>query len=138
MLSIQKNFKSDIRSMINYIQINHSDFDNKNNLNEKIWENLHKLFIKNAEYAKKSNNTTRKNLKTTNITNFLNYHSHLYHIQKKEMIKMYIKYLLDNKSFVYKKMWLNVFKFIIHSDSDNEEYIVYYFINNLLLLYQIL
>lgn len=140
MLSIQKNFKSDIRSMINYIQINHNDFKNKNDLNylnEKIWENLHKLFIKNTQQTKQqTKSNTTKNLKTSNITKFFDHNSNLYHIQKKEMIKIYIKYLIDNKSFVYNKDWLNTFKFIIHSDSDNEEYIMQYFIENISELYK--
>ena len=133
LLTIQKNFKSDMRSMINYIQINHTEYQNKNDLNylnDKIWESLHKLFKKQSKASTLS--------KSSNISRFLDHHSDLYHIQKKEMIKIYIKYLINNKHFVFNHEWLKIFKFIIHSDCDNEEYIVNYFIKNVVELYKTL
>jgi replication factor C subunit 3/5 len=110
--SIQKMFKSDIRSMINYIQSNHYNLhDITVMIDDDFWEKLILHF--------KSNDIEK-------IKDFVSETSDKYNIQYITLIKQFINYLLNNKSYVFTNKWLDVFNNIIHNINVKNEYLINY------------
>ncbi len=122
LVSIQKNFKSDIRSMINFIQSNHDNIG----LSIKIIENsFWEDFIKNLKSKKTSDI----------ILKVINKKCVEYNIEQKEFMVKFITYIIHNKSYYSNKDWLNFIEFILHNNYANEEYLINYFVIELLDLY---
>jgi DNA polymerase III delta prime subunit len=112
--SIQKIFKSDIRSMINYLQINHNEFkvvNSKNYITDEIWEDII---------------TKIQQVDVSNSVEYINDVCIQYNDDKRNFIKNLINYLIKNKSYVLNKRWIQTFKFIIHSEHvDNMDLLFY-------------
>lgn len=109
---IQEYFTSDIRSMINYIQLN---FDNHANLNILTYDNI-----------KDFHNYIKKN-STENIEKYIINMQLLYNINNKSIIIMYIKYLITNKYIEYDYNLIKKFESLIH-DRNNNIFMNKYFI----------
>ena len=110
--SIQKMFKSDIRSMINYIQSNHYNLhDIQVMIDDVFWEKLIEKF---------------KNNNINDIKEFVSETSDKYNIQYITLIKQFINYLLNNKDYVFTNKWLNVFNNIIHNTNVKNNYLINY------------
>tara|TARA_X000000950_G_scaffold159369_2_gene195211 strand:+ start:4345 stop:5280 length:936 start_codon:yes stop_codon:yes gene_type:complete len=110
--SIQKMFKSDIRSMINYIQSNHYNLhDIQVMIDDVFWEKLIGKF---------------KNNDINYIKEFVSETSDKYNIQYITLIKQFINYLLNNKDYVFTNKWLNVFNNIIHNTNVKNNYLINY------------
>tara|TARA_B110001450_G_scaffold256463_1_gene287082 strand:+ start:10986 stop:11930 length:945 start_codon:yes stop_codon:yes gene_type:complete len=113
LVSIQKLFKSDIRSMINYIQSNHSNLLKIKILDNIIWQNLLKiLLVKNKNYISKyiDNIILEYNIEIGNLLkNFFNY-----------IIKYHENYITNNL--------IKLIEYIIHLNDSNNNYIKHYFI----------
>ena len=123
LISIQDTFKSDIRSMINYIQVNYNKFifDTKcNYINNNLWEILISKF---------------KTDSSEDIIEFINKLNHEYNIEKIDLVHKFIKFIIKTKKYTNDE-WIKVFKFIIHSEIRNGEYIVKYLVYNLKELYK--
>ena len=113
---IQKIYKSDIRSMINYIQSNQDIIQlvnsNPNSLiqfniiENSIWENI-------IELIKKNENIDKINLYIHNI-------SVKYNIDKKNIIKDFLNYIIRNKSSTVNCNFLGFVENIIHSLNNNQ------------------
>ncbi len=117
--SIQKSFKSDIRSMINYIQANHKQFANSTeytHITSELWENLIDKI---------------KNTKEETIINYIHTMSAKYNIDKVDLLHEFINYLIKTKDYALESMWISKFKFIIHSEISNSNYLIPYAIYNL-------
>ena len=111
LLAIQKNFKSDIRSMINFIQSNHSTIGiNINIIQASFWQKL------------------VKNIKKDNIKEFIQEKCILYNIKSSLFIIKFISYLIQNNKYLDDK-WLNFIEYIMHNSNTKEEYILNYSIN---------
>jgi replication factor C subunit 3/5 len=119
---IQKLYKSDIRSMINFIQSKQDIFKNNNNVNVKnefefiiddsIWESITLMIVN-----KKSINNIEQLLHNISIN---------YNIDKKNIIKDYINYIIRNKPEIICSEFLNFVENIMHSpDSNNKTYLYY-------------
>tara|TARA_B110000037_G_C17116126_1_gene503798 strand:- start:474 stop:1418 length:945 start_codon:yes stop_codon:yes gene_type:complete len=121
---IQNLYKSDIRSMINYIQINYNDFF-KTNIEQIITDELYEEIIK---HFKKGN--------IVKIIDFINNIIIKYNISKINLIKNFLKYLIKTKTYVMKEEWINVFKFIFHNDTSMEDDVLFYTIYKLTDLYK--
>ena len=122
LVSIQKNFKSDIRSMINFIQSNHNNIG----LSIKIIENsFWEDFIKNLKSKKTSDI----------ILKVINKKCVEYNIEQKEFMVKFITYIIHNKSYYSNENWLNFIEFILHNNYANEEYLINYFVMELLDIY---
>ena len=114
--SIQSRFKSDIRSMINYLQSNHSNISkNPNIFTDKFIESL----IKKLKDNKKNNFSIV--LKTCEK----------YNIQKKEFILQFITYLINNKLDIITTDLLSSLQFIIHNNTVKEQYLLQYLLGEL-------
>jgi len=115
--SIQKLYKSDIRSMINYIQSNQHIIKDNNVICNLTWENLSLLFQSNNYYK-------LLNEKLEQI-------SQDYNIEIKNIIKDYLNYIIRYKPNLITIDFLKFTEFIIHLHNPNNEYIKKYTIERL-------
>ena len=109
--TIQNLHKSDIRSMINFIQLNQNvPVQQSNIIDDTVWKSLYDLFQEN-----------RKTIKV-----FINQLSINYNIDKKQIIKYYYNYLILNHSInteIVEKM-----EIVIHNYDCNIDVLVNFFI----------
>ena len=118
LISIQQLYKSDIRSMINYIQSNKNFNFNKKAINNSIWEGFTKII-------------TIKELNLDLVVNYLDDICLDYNIEEKHFIKDYFNYIIKYNSHYISKELLSFIEFIIHISSSNNMYLKYYFIHRL-------
>jgi len=121
LLLIQKNYKSDIRSMVNYIQTNqdiinlvntgNNTFNNFKIINNDIWENL-LLLIKQKTQLNKIN-LYIYNLSVT------------YNVDKKNIIKDFLNYIIRNKPHLVTNEFLSFVENIMHVQYSNNYNINY-------------
>ena len=117
-LSIQKLYKSDIRSMINYIQSNQYMIHNKKVINNYIWENITKGLQDDKSY-----NLTDEIFENISIE---------YNIDIKNIVKDYLNYLIrNNTKLVSSAKFLKFVETIVHLVEPNTEYIKNYTIETL-------
>lgn len=110
--SIQNYFKSDIRSMINYIQSNHSNNTiNINVIKDNFWEKL----------LKKMENTPHNKL-----IDYIKLKCLFYNIQPRQLILKFFIYLIHQNKKILKEKWINHMEFILHNNNVKEIYILNY------------
>ena len=109
--TIQNLHKSDIRSMINFIQLNQNvPVQQSNIIDDTVWKNLYNLF--------------QENKKTIKV--FINQLSINYNIDKKQIIKDYYNYLILNEPVtpeIVEKM-----EIVLHNYDCNIDVLVNFFI----------
>jgi len=116
--SIQKLYKSDIRSMINFMQSNQDIIkidDSKIKLNiidNIIWETMIKKLIKKE-------NMNQFNEYIYNL-------SKVYNIDKKNIIKDFLNYIIRSKSNYVTPEFLNFVENLLHSQNNNNQYYTSY------------
>ena len=129
LLAIQHVFKSDIRSMINFLQSNHtpdSRLIKSDIISNKLWEEL----------IAKIKSIHDSDVAIENICRFIEDKSSNYNIEVKIFIKDFIYYLLCNKEYAINDKWLCLFKYIIHHDKADENYLLSYVLRRLDELYK--
>jgi DNA polymerase III delta prime subunit len=118
---IQKLYKSDIRSMINFMQSNQNvNPEDINIIDIDVWEKLYRSIQDKKEL----------NMIITNINNI----SVKYNIDKKNIIKDFLNYIIRNKhQEIGKKMpkYLNFIENIMHFEDCKNSYYVNYSISRL-------
>jgi len=113
---IQQLYKSDMRSMINFIQLNQNILnDNFKIIDNKIWEKLCDLIIES-----KQNNDNKE------IISFINNLTLEYNVDKKKIIKDFLSYIIRNKKSVVYKDFLNFVENIMHLQECKNSYIINY------------
>ncbi len=115
--AIQNIYNSDIRSIINFIQLNQNlDFDEwKNNvLNNTIYENIHKYILD----EKNDVNFIKRYLHNTSLQ---------YNVDKKTIIQNYFDYIIRNKQDLITQEFLYIIKSIIHCDDVVSEVLITFF-----------
>jgi replication factor C subunit 3/5 len=112
---IQKLYKSDIRSMINFIQSNQNLNDEEINIiDDSIWS---ELFIK-------IKNTKLDHLNL--LVNFINETSKRFNIDKKNIIKDFLNYIIRNHEDLNIPEYFNFVENIVHfEDCKNSFYVNY-------------
>jgi DNA polymerase III delta prime subunit len=110
LISIQRLFKTDIRSMINYMQSN--QINNKEVVDDTTWNNL-TLLIKDKTQYKKS------------IAQFHKISTD-YNIEIKNIIKDYLNYIIHYKKEYVTTKFLNFTEFIMHLNEPSIDYIIRY------------
>jgi len=116
---VQQLYKSDIRSMINFIQSNQNIHDNELNIiQENIWEELYKMIQK------------RKPLHV--IEQYVNNTSLLYNINKKNIVKDFLNFIIRKKQHIMSSEFLNFIENIMHFDDCKHNFYVNYSLTNLL------
>ena len=110
---IQKLYKSDIRSMINFMQSNQNiKEDNINIIDDSVWNNLHNK-IKNGDDINA-------------LSLFVNETSLKYNIDKKNIIKDFLNYIIRNCYIKNVPEYLNFVESIIHFEDCKNSYYVNY------------
>ena len=116
---IQKKFKSDIRSMINYIQSNHTNLTfNTDILSKKFLE-------KTLNNIKKKGNS--QEILEICIKN---------NIEIKDFINELVLYIINEKVELLNKNFINSIQIIIHSEKVNDLYLLNYLVGELDKLYK--
>jgi DNA polymerase III delta prime subunit len=110
--SIQRLFKSDIRSMINYMQSNQYIIHNKEVVDDYIWEQFTTLIKDKKEYM----NSIKKLHKISSD----------YNIEIKNIIKNFFNYIIHNKPEYVNSAFLNFTEFIMHLHDAKDEYVINY------------
>jgi replication factor C subunit 3/5 len=118
--TIQTMYKSDIRSMINFLQLN-QNFDlnewNKNILNPAVLNELHNMFYEKT--------------KQIDIINKLYTISSHYNIDKKHLIQCYLNHIIRFKLVKITPYLIGVIKKTIHSVNADMDDVVTYLIENM-------
>jgi replication factor C subunit 3/5 len=121
---IQKLYKSDIRSMINFIQTNQdiikqqAQTDIKIRIIDKnVWESIIKML------------TDKENIKT--IDQYIYSISIDYNIDKKNIIKDFLNYIICNYPKYVNKQFLNFVENILHSQVQNNNIFIQYSLSQL-------
>jgi replication factor C subunit 3/5 len=118
---IQKLFKSDIRSMINFMQSNQdigNEIDNKFYIiDNDIWENLLEKILKKE--------------KIDIIEKFVHFISIKYNIDKKNIIKDFLNYIIRHYPNYLNKNFLNFAENLMHSQIQNNNVHIYYSLSKL-------
>jgi replication factor C subunit 3/5 len=110
---IQKLYGSDIRSMINFMQSNQNIKDDDFNIiDESVWNNLYQQIVEGQALDK--------------LVNFINITSSKYNIDKKNIIKNFLNYIIRNHSEKINQTYLNFIEFIIHFEDCKNSYYVNY------------
>lgn len=125
---IQRMFNYDIRSMINYIQLNQNiDLFDENIIDYVIWDELHRLMTRKIMTNHEDN--------IQNIIIFINEISIKYNMDKKQIIQTYFNYIIrklftrgtkENHHLIYK--YLKMVENIIHTHDVNSECAIKYFV----------
>ena len=109
---IQKLYNSDIRSMINFLQSNQNNYKNIHIIDRQIWETLYNKF-----QLKHSNEE---------INNYIEFISVNFNIDKKNIIKDFLNYIIRNKSEILNKDLLNLIENIMHNQDCNNSCFINY------------
>jgi DNA polymerase III delta prime subunit len=116
---IQKLYNSDIRSMINFMQSNQNIKDNEFFIiHDNIWEILYDKLINQESHIK--------------LNIFIQEISTNYNIDKKNIIKNYLNYIIRNKQHLITKEFLLFIENIMHSTDCKNSYYVNYSLIRLL------
>lgn len=118
---IQSMYQSDIRSMINFLQLNQNfqmEEWNQNVLSSELYEELHNLF--------KNKITVEK------ILLFIHKTSSQYNIDKKHIINNYLNYVIRNYPNEITTKFLDISKECVHNKETNIEDLLRYFCLQLL------
>ena len=118
---IQRLYKSDIRSMINFMQSNqHIKDDEFNIIDETVWS---ELFTK-----------IDKKEKLNDIAKSINDTSLKYNIDKKNIIKDFLNYIIRNRGHLISAQFLNFVENIMHFEDCKNSHYVNYSLSKLLTL----
>jgi DNA polymerase III delta prime subunit len=102
---IQTMYNSDIRSMINFIQLHQShEILQTNIITPSVWENMNNIL---------------ENTDINNINEFIHTTSIRYNIDKKTIIKQYYNYIIRNHPEKITIKFLNQVEIILHNDNSN-------------------
>jgi DNA polymerase III delta prime subunit len=110
LLSIQSLYKSDVRSMVNYMQSNQNIINNKYILDVSMWEILTKLLL-------------IPNVSSDKVLVFLDEIERNYNIEIKTILKFYFNHLIRNSPRYLTPKLFNFIEFIMHDRDINEKYV---------------
>ncbi len=117
---IQRLYKSDIRSMINFIQSNQNiENETLNIIDNDIWDQLL--------------NKIEKKEKIEIISKFIHHISINYNIDKKNIIKDFLNYIIKNYPKYISADFLNFVENLMHSQNQNNDIHINYSISKLLI-----
>jgi len=114
LISIQSLFKSDIRSMINYMQLNHNNLCEDKILDNNVWIEL-------INILKTEKNISKINKHIDNI--ILNYN-----IELSNLLKSFFNYFIRNNPEKITNDLLVFIEFIIRINNNSDNYMKNYFI----------
>jgi DNA polymerase III delta prime subunit len=114
---IQQIYNSDIRSIINFIQLHQNiKLWDTNIITDEIWEKIYELL------KDKANRNT--------IIEYVNKISTQYNMDKKNILKNYFNYIIRKRKDIVTPSFLTAVEVIMHSNDSNIEYLINYFISS--------
>ena len=114
---IQQIYKSDIRSMVNFMQSNQDIINNNINIiDNNIWNTLYTKCIHDENEI---------------IYNYIKEISRKYNIDKKNIIKDFLNYIIRNKKEIVKPDFLKFIENIMHFPECNQKYYLNYIISKM-------
>jgi replication factor C subunit 3/5 len=114
---IQQIYNSDIRSIINFIQLHQNiKIWDMNIITDEVWEKLYDLL-----------NSSTNNV---GIIEYINNISLQYNMDKKNILKSYYNYIIRKKKQVVSQNFLSSIEVVMHSNDSNVEYLINYFISS--------
>ena len=124
---IQRLYKSDIRSMINFMQSNqHITDDEFNIIDETVWAELYsKIALRSSSSSSSSSSSMNS------IIAFINNTSSKYNIDKKNIIKDFLNYIIRHKEEHVSPMFLNFVENIMHFEDSKSGHIINYSLSKL-------
>lgn len=117
---IQKLYKSDIRSMINFMQSNQNTSNNQATLfiiDNDVWIGLIKMINKREKVDK--------------IKSYVDNISIQYNVDKKNIIKDFLNYIIRNHVENVDNKFLNFIENLMHSQTQNNDIHIYYSLSKL-------
>jgi DNA polymerase III delta prime subunit len=111
---IQKLFKSDIRSMLNFMQSNQNTIETELNvIDDSVWE---ELFV-----------TVKSGVNLETMEEKINTISYKYNIDRKNILKYFLNYMIRNKREFVNEKCMNFVENIMHfQECKNTHYINYF------------
>jgi DNA polymerase III delta prime subunit len=113
--TIQNIYRSDIRSMINFLQSNHYLINNNNVIDITIWNKLFNMLYE-----------ADKEVNFEEIRNYIFSISTKYNIEQKNIIYEFCNYIVRNKDEFISSKLLQTIEYIIHSPDTKQQYLVNY------------
>lgn len=114
--AIQTMYQSDIRSMINFIQLN-QNLQNWSGyiIHSGVWEELKDMI-------------QDKNISSNDLSEYIHKTSMQYNMDKKMLLQCYFNYILRNYPETRTSSYLEVIEDCIHNDADIQNILQYYFL----------
>jgi replication factor C subunit 3/5 len=113
--TIQNNYHSDIRSMINFIQLNQNIKQwEENIITDAVWERIYEIL-----------NTDKDNFKE--LLQYVHDVGIQYNTDKKTIVKSYFQYIIRNKKHLVHPAFLKRVEKITHFQGTNVEHMLMYF-----------
>ena len=109
--NVQSMFKCDIRSMINYIQLNQQNLLKDNIIDNTKWDIILDILTKKS---------------ISEAMDYLLKLSNEYDIEQKNIINELINYIIHNKIGYINESFLNMIEFIMHDTEVSSEYYINY------------
>ena len=132
--SIQKLYKSDIRSMINFIQSNQDivkiSENNKKNHEINYKNNITFNIIDNDVWLELINKLKNRE-KIDTVINYINEISINFNIDKKNIIKDFLNYIIRNHNMIINTDFLNFVENLMHSQDTNNNIYIHYSLTRL-------
>ena len=132
---IQKLYKSDIRSMINFMQSNQDIVKIQNNepilyiIDSDVWENIIEMIIKSKATGHGTGKPFGENIEV--VKNYIHKISAEYNIDKKNIINDFLNYIIRNHSKYVSNDFLNFVENLMHSQIQNNNTHIYYSLSRL-------
>lgn len=113
---IQEQYKSDIRSMINFIQLNqHTIIRTEEIVNNEIWQTIYKM-ITQQQYSE-----CKKYIYDVSVQ---------FNLDKKSILTKYFNYIIENKTQLITCELLEHIENIVHHQTNNISDLIDYFLHN--------
>ena len=129
---IQQIYNSDIRSMINFIQLNQNITIWEDNIvTDEVWENIHVFLSKDdlgvEELLPKPSKTKTEN-GGEQWKEKINEISNKFNLDKKSILKNYFNYIIRKKPDIISDKFLTILEMLMHSNDSNIDHILQYFV----------
>jgi len=118
---VQQIYNSDIRSMINFIQLNQNiSVWEDNIITDELWEDMHQFLVSDGEAV----------VEKLQVRWFKKIHdiSVKYNTDKKNILKYYFNHVIRKKPELVSHEFLSVVETIMHTNDFNVEHILQYFL----------
>ena len=128
LVAIQRQFHSDIRSMINYIQTNQDELQNLQVITNDVWDRVIELFARDDGSNSDGDGDGDRD-RDGDVVSYFREISIKYSIDPRAIIKHFLYYIVRHRTneFVTTDI-LNSIEHIIHLHHIRTEYIIHYFI----------